>query len=337
MHLAVDAHSLLVDRRGIGVYVRAILARLLPESELEITLLLRDLFPRRAYRAIAAEIGGDRFTIARRVPRAADVVWHPWNGTFFPSSRPSVATIHDCVPFVFAADSASARRREQVPFLVSAQRSARIVTVSAFSRAEIERLLGVPGERITVIHSAADPRFVPAVAVPLPERLRGRRYVLFVGADDERKNLVTLVRAWRNRRTRDLDLVCVGSDGGEGTIGLHGLSLEQLRDCYCGAVAVAIPSTYEGFGLPALEAMACGTPVIASRVASLPEVCGDAAFYVDDPLDVDAWSAVIDRVAGDEELRARLRAAGIERAGTFSWDRTAEQTITVLRAVAETG
>lgn len=334
MHLAVDAHNVLTDRRGIGVYLRAILARLLNREKLHVTLLVRELFPRRLHGAIAAELQSERFALARAVPRDADVVWHPWNGTFFRSARPAVATIHDCVPFVFPARDARERRKQQVPFLASAATAARIITVSAFSRGEIERLLAVPSDRIDVIASAADPRFTPGASLDLPAALRGRRYVLFVGADDARKNLTTLVAAWRARDTHDLDLACVGSGGGSGTIALRGLPFDALRDSYRGAVALAIPSTYEGFGLPALEAMACGTPVLCSRAASLPEICGDAAYYVDDPLDVEGWRAALDRVANDDALRRTLRASGIERARAFSWERTADETFAVLRSVA---
>jgi glycosyltransferase involved in cell wall biosynthesis len=109
----------------------------------------------------------------------------------------------------------------------------------------------------------------------------------------------------------------------------------ELARWYRGARAVAVPSWYEGFGFPLLEAMACGTPAIASRATSLTEVGGEGCAWIDDPLDVAAWSAALERVAGDEALRGCLRAAGLEQAATFSWDRCAEETLGVLRRAAE--
>jgi len=106
---------------------------------------------------------------------------------------------------------------------------------------------------------------------------------------------------------------------------------------YRAARVVALPSTYEGFGLPLLEAMACGTPAIASRATSLVEVGGEACAWVDDPLDVTTWAAALQNVTGDIWLRPRLRAEGLAQAARFSWDRCAEETLAVLRRAAEGG
>jgi len=333
MHLAVDAHNFLGDRRGIGVYVRALLPRFLQRDDVTITLLVRDFFPRRLLGAFRADLGPARFDVRRSVPRGADVVWNPWNGTFFSTKKPSVATIHDCAPFAFPASSPRARSSQQAPFRASAATARRILTDSAFSRSEIQRWLDVPLDRIDVIALAAGAAFEPGEARELPLQIQ-RPYVLFVGADDIRKNLATLVAAWRASLSPRVDLVCVGSNGPDGTIALHELSTLQLRDLYRGALAVAVPSTYEGFGLPALEAMACGAPVVCSRAASLPEVCGDAVRYVDDALDVGLWREALVDVADDEALRERLRHAGPQRARRFSWDRCAHETLAVLTAVA---
>jgi len=337
LHVAVDAHDVLRDRRGIGVYLRAILARFAQRDDVRLTLVIREFFPGRRAAAVAAALGSDRFAIASRVPRDADVSWHPWNGTFLRTGRrPSVATIHDVVPFAFPAPEPRARARRQAPFLRSA-RSTRVITDSAFSRAEIERYLGVPEDRIAVVPLAADPRFSPGDPVDLPEALRDRPYVLTVGANDPRKNVATLAAAHRRVfPSGEVALACVTTDAPEGTIELRDVRFGLLRDLYRGALAFAMPSIYEGFGIPPLEAMRCGAPVIASRAASLPEVCGGAALYVDEPLSVDAWARALRALTDDGELQTALRLRGAEQATKFSWNATADLTLEALRRAAAT-
>jgi len=337
LHVAVDAHDLLRDRRGIGVYLRAILTRFVQRDDLRLTLIVRELFAGRHAAEFARVLGSDRFALAARVPRGADVSWHPWNGTFARTGRrPSVATIHDVVPFAYPAAEARARSRRQAPFLRSA-RATRVITDSAFSRAEIERYLAVPAERIAVVPLAADPRFSPGDPADLPEALRDRPYVLAVGANDARKNIATLAAAHRRVfPDGEVALACVTSDAPEGTIELRDVRFGLLRDLYRGALAFAMPSIYEGFGIPPLEAMRCGTPVIASRAASLPEVCGDAALYVDEPESVDAWARGLRALTDDGALQASLRVRGTEQAAKFSWNATADLTLDVLREAAAT-
>lgn len=335
LHVAVDAHDLLRDHRGIGVYLRAILARFAQRDDVRLTLMVREIFARRHAPEFAQAVGNDRFAIASGVPRGADVSWHPWNGTFVPTGRrPSVATIHDVVPFAFPSPDARANKRRQAPFRRSA-RATRVITDSTFSRGEIERYLDVSSERIAVVPLAADPRFSPGDATALPEALRDRPYILTVGANDARKNLATLAAAHRRVfPDGEVALACVTTGAPEGTIELRDVRFGLLRELYRGALAFAMPSIYEGFGIPPLEAMRCGTPVIASRASSIPEVCGDAACYVDEPESVDAWVAALRSLTDDGALQASLRARGTERAGRFSWNATAEATLAVLREAA---
>lgn len=332
MRIAIDAHNLLTDRRGIGVYLRALLPRLLARGDVDATLIVRDVVPALVKRRLAAELGTDRFRLARSVPRACDLTWHPWNGTFYSSRAPSVVTIHDCAPFAFPAADERVRVSQQEPFRRSVRTAKRIITVSHFSKLELSKYLGAASDRIDVVYHGADAVFTPGEPEALPDALRGRPYVLFVGADDERKNLRTLVDAWRSRDDDGTVLVCVTKAQVPEALVLSGVSNERLRDLYRGALCLAMPSRYEGFGLPVLEAMQSGCPVVASRATALPEVCGVAAQYVDEPDDVRGWRDALGVVITDAALRAHLRDAGMHQAARFSWDRSARETFAVFEA-----
>jgi glycosyltransferase involved in cell wall biosynthesis len=130
-----------------------------------------------------------------------------------------------------------------------------------------------------------------------------------------------------------LGAIAADADAPDAVVRLGPVSEERLRMLYRAASALVYPSLYEGFGLPPLEAMASGTPVIASRAASIPEVVGDAGLLLD-PTDVGAWTDAIVRVVNDEHLRDRLRAAGVRRASAFTWERTARMTLDVYRRAA---
>ena len=336
MHVAVDAHNLLTDRRGIGVYLRAVLREWYAAEACEVTALVRHPLPRLLQRRLSGEIGVPRVRIASRIPRDAGVVWHPWNGTFFEGGKRNVATIHDVVPFAYPNPDPAKRAHEQQPFLRSAQRSDAIITDSAFSAGEIRVHLAVPPERITVVQLGVDDAFSPGLPADLPGGLQRERYVLYVGTFEERKNVPPLVAAWREAlqpRGVALAIVSRGPDVEDATM-LRGLSTTALRDLYRGALAVALPSVYEGFGLTALEALACGAPLIASRASSLPEVASEAARYVEVPASPGAWSAALREIASDPALRDTLRAAGPARAQRFSWRRTAAEALHVLERVA---
>ena len=184
VHVAVDAHNLARDDRGIGRYARAVLSRAQRDERFRWTFVVRDLFPRGA--AVARAIGADRVRVARRVPADADVVWFPWNGTFLQTDVPSIATVHDAAPFAFPAADPRVRAREQDPFLLTAARARTILVQSAFTASEVESRLGVARDRIVVTPLGVDPVFTPGALDALPPALHGRRYVFNVGAHDPR-------------------------------------------------------------------------------------------------------------------------------------------------------
>ncbi len=346
LRLAVDARVLAEDTRGIGRYARAVLRRLIGRDDVELTLLIPDLFPSRRRGLYARALGGEAFDVRGRAGAGLDLIWHPANGTFVASALPSVATIHDAVPFRYADADPKRREHAQAPFLRSARTATRFVAVSRFGRSELETWLKIPAERIAVIPHGVDASFSPGPAQPLPAGLIPGGYLLFVGDPiaEARKNFSLLYeayrRAWPQGGAPALAVAGPRAPDLPGIVHLGNLSDDlvaeggggSLRACYRGALALTLPSYHETFGMPMLEAMACGTPVLASRTSSLPEVGGDAALYLPHD-DADAWAAALRGIAGDDAMRARLGAAGIERAAHFDWERSALAHLELFRSV----
>ncbi|MBA3707674.1 MAG: glycosyltransferase family 4 protein [Planctomycetes bacterium] len=217
-----------------------------------------------------------------------------------------------------------------------------------------DRILGlgcISPDRVKVVHLGVDARFSPSDEGPDAPRfdLPCRRYLLALGSLEPRKNLGRLIAAWDRAVTHlpeDIWLVLAGasnprifSDCGLATIParvcLPGrIPDDQLPGLYRRAMGFLYPSLYEGFGLPPLEAMASGVPVLAANRTSLPEAVGEAAVLVD-PTDTEEMAIGIRRLVADESLRARLRTAGLARAARFTWDLTAEKTWSLLAAAAD--
>ncbi|MBV9027235.1 MAG: glycosyltransferase family 4 protein [Candidatus Eremiobacteraeota bacterium] len=345
LHLAVDARVAVEDTRGIGRYARAILRRLVEREDVELTMLVQGLLPFRQRARYERALGSDRFRVASHANRANDCVWHPANGTFFASSLPSVVTIHDAVPFRYPAGETKRREHAQAPFLRSAQTATRVITVSHFAAGELHELLGLSPERVTVIPHGVETSFSPGAPIALPERLQGCDYFLFVGdpIGEPRKNFDLLNDAYRRAWPHgDGPVVAIAGPRAPELPGIVGLgdlgedliagTPERLRDCYRGALALVLPSYHETFGMPMLEAMACGAPVVASAAGSLPEVGGGAALYAP-AHDAVAWANALTMVAENTALRERLRGAGLERSRQFNWDDSALRHLDVFRGV----
>lgn len=276
------------------------------------------------------------------------------------SSCPTVVTVHDLSFLRFPSAFRTANRSYLSSITAaSTRRAARVIAVSDSTRQDVINLIGVPAERVIVVPNGVNPEFSPADPGDVADfRQRAglpARYILFLGTLEPRKNLVRLVEAYALLRSRDPanaapavpPLVIAGAKGwfyqeifarvtdlglGDHVVFPGFVPAEDLPWWYRGAALFVYPSLFEGFGLPVLEAMACGAPTITSLASSLPEVAGDGAILVD-PEDVRQLADAMIRVLTTPSLAAQLRAAGLRQAARFSWERTATATCEVYGSV----
>lgn len=276
-----------------------------------------------------------------------------------PRRRPcaAVITVHDLAFLHFSdiLDDQARRYYQQVRQTV--WHADAVIAVSENTRTDITRLLGLPTERIDVVYEAAAPRFAPvylpagAVRQVNGHRLAAGTFGLFVSTIEPRKNLETLLRALRLCIDRQphipYRLAIAGLPGwrdeqiyatarslrlDNALIWLGGVSLDDLHWLYAACVLYANPSLYEGFGLPVLEALACGAPVLASNTSSLPEIVGDAALLLP-PQDVAAWAEAWAACWNDEQQRHELARRGPVQAAHFSWEQAARATLAIYQRV----
>ena len=354
MRIGIDARKL--HDFGIGTYIRNLLRHLArqdrqgdfvvlcrPEDRDSVAALGEN------FRPVAATAGN--YTIAEQIAiplalrREKVTLFHAPHYVLPPLVRcRSVVTIHDCIHLMFPQylPNRFALTYARASIGVAARRANRVLTVSESSKRDILRFVDVPPEKIAVIYNAYDERFGVEPREEDVVRVRERYqlhdpFVLYAGNVKPHKNLKRLIEAFNLVRQRGLDhlkLVLIGDEISKYAAlrrAVHQYQLhkhvrflgylpeETLAVMYRLAGVFVFPSLYEGFGLPPLEAMASGTPVVTSNVSSLPEVAGDAAVFVD-PYDPTAIADGIERVLTDEALRRELRQKGLARASQFSWE-----------------
>lgn len=368
MRVAIDIRKL--HDFGIGTYIRNLLrhlARLDRENEYVLFCYPEDGASVRALAANFQTISNrsghyslrEQLSLPLAAARAKVDVYHAPHYVL-PILTPGhqVVTIHDCIHLMFP---------EYLPYRLgkgyarammysATHRADRILTVSESSKRDILRFFPVKPEKISVIHNAIDEQFRVSPTEDAIERVRERYqltnpFVLYVGNVKPHKNVERLIEAFallRRKATNGLKLVIIGDEISRfqtlrRAVHRHKLHKhvrflgfvpdDTLSVLYRLAGVFVFPSLYEGFGLPPLEAMACGAPVITSNVSSLPEVVGDAALLVD-PYSSEAIADAMRRVLTDSTLSSCLRAKGLARAQDFSWERSVARTLDIYREVA---
>jgi glycosyltransferase involved in cell wall biosynthesis len=372
LRIAIDCSAIPARMAGAGVYTYQLVRALaqLPHKHALIAFaregLFEDLAAERRLHVVhidpksrALRLGWEQAVLPMLLRRYhIDVLHSPHHHTpiVLPPPRPKrVVTVHD-VTFLLLPERYPTVRRLYMQAVTRAAVAVAdaIITPSHAVRNDVVRTLGVSEDRIVAIPEAAAPHFRPAAD---DEQLRVRErydlpeeFVLSVGSREPGKNRSRLLRAIAQVRDRGIDcsLVIAGQPvwdyqreaelierlGIGGRVRLLGyVPNEDLRPIYSAATAFAFPSLYEGFGLPVLEAMACGTPVVTSNVGATAEVANDAALLVD-PRDTASIVAALERLLTDPRLRSELRECGLARAAEFSWERAARETILLYELVA---
>src|SRR5277367_2668018 len=305
-----------------------------------------------AFRAIVKRLGCD-------VVHIPHLFWIPRG-----LSCPYVLTVHDLLEHMYGSRNASSTRRNLHFYLTRRvlRKAARVIAVSQFTKNEIEKLLAIPNARIEVVYNAIDERFLHGHATAAERELIAQRYlvtypfILYAGAIRPHKNVVRIIEAFsalkselqKEQMYHDLKLIIIGDDlsshprlrrtvvrsGVQNEVRFLGfVPIDVLRIFYDTAKIFVFPLLYEGFGLPPLEAMAHGTPVVTSNTSSLPEVAGNAALTVN-PENVFEIRNALQRVLLDPVLRERMKIRGYEQAKRFSWTSSVSRILEIYREVA---
>lgn len=371
MHIGIDAHAIGARQGGNETYIRNLISALADlDHENRYTLYFSTAQAAASWHHRHANFAVRLLpppTPLVRVPvalayelrrRPVDVLHVQYTAPPF-CPAPIVTTIHD-LAFEHLPETFTRRGKTQLRLTVrrTARRAEHILTVSEYSRQDIIKTYRLPPDKVTVTHNGCEAQFTPIGSEQEAGAIKrkfgiSKDYLLAVGSLQPRKNLVRLLHAYAKLRAQQpdfqLQLVLVGrqlwlyqeilreikqQNFAADVIVTDYVSDEDLPALYRSAVALVYPSLFEGFGLPPLEAMACGTPVIASDTSSLPEVVGQAALLVD-PYDEAAIVQAIWQIARDAFLRQRLQQAGLAQAKQFTWRAAAEKTLAVYRAIAQ--
>lgn len=288
----------------------------------------------------------EQLKILSKIPKDTSLLWSPhYNIPLFYRGR-LLVTVHDVFHLAMPQYVGGLHKRLYAKGMFAAvkQKADKIICVSEFTKRELVRLVGVDPNKIRVIYNGVDKSWFGIKANRCPHE---KPYLLFVGNVKPHKNLVLLLEAFESIMAGiPQDLIIVGKKEGfiigdkivqEKAVKLGDrvhftgyVNDEVLKQYYAHAEALVFPSLYEGFGLPPLEAMACGCPVISSNVVSLPEVCGDAVIYCD-PYRPDDIAKKILFLTANLSLQSELREKGIQRAKQFTWDKCAEETATIIK------
>lgn len=373
MRIAIGAFMLAQNPSGLGVYSRQVLQELTtvlaPSDHLtifcppchQLACGESDRVSIRALPAIMSPRWGTAAAVARFVYsqtwvpsllKHQDLFYSPTHQGLLGGRCTQVLTIHDLLSLRFPEQYRlqSAYFRVVLPRLIA--RSASIIVDSSSTRDDVCEQYRISPDQVHVVYAAVARTFCPASSAAIAD-VKARhtlgQYVLLVGASYPHKNMERAIEAFCSIRDRFPETSLVVAGGRPAyvqrlrahatAVGLEAVRFIEyvpgadLPALYSGARLLLYPSLYEGFGLPPLEAMACGCPVVASRVSSIPEVCGDAAYYIE-PLRVESIAEGIQRVMEDESLCLALRLAGLQRVKAFSWEETARGVYRVLSALA---
>jgi len=368
MRVGIDARLVYYSQAGIGQYILHLvngLAAVDRENEYVLLQSRKDgtsILDRPNFRRVSLWTPShhrlERYSLNVELMRhGLDVLHSP---DFIPPHRPScrsVITVHDLAFLLYPHFLTKESARYYGHIDQAVRWTDQIIAVSQSTKRDTMQHLGVAEDKITVVYEAANPIFRPIDREQAIQQVRAkhntdRPFALFVSTIEPRKNVPTLIRAmWQLKECykQNLDLILAGSKGWlfedafaivkelkmEDRVHFVGrVSSEELLYLYNAAEYLAHPAFYEGFGLPPLEAIACGLPAIVSNVASLPEVVGDAGLLID-PHDVDELTVAMWRVLNDSALRQEMRAKGLRQAARFSWERAARETLTIYKRAAQ--
>lgn len=329
MRLLIDGRPLVGHRTGIGVHTAEIARRLAFDTLIASHAPIddRERLEQLRFRVDRMPLGvlWQQLTLPRI---DADVLWGPHGTLPLAWKKPSIVTLHD-----FSSITMPLRHKVKTVLSfnlfigASLELASRVACVSRVVADEAMRGFGVHASKIELVPNGVDDFFTPG---PVEANVDEEDYILFAGTLEPRKGVDDLIDAWRAlARPRPRLVLCGGIGWGKRIDEENGIeqtgyvSRERLRELYRRALVFVYPSHHEGFGIPPLEAMACGAPVVTSNTSSLPEVVGDAAVLVD-PTDSRAIAEGLAHVLADRNLRADLQRRGIARARTFSWTEAAK-------------